>query len=288
MTVQDDPPVEDGQGYRLEAEPPSPPPAAHPGGASLESDTVGDDLICLQCGYSIRGLPRRGRCPECGTPIKRSLQGNLLRYSSPAYLATLNRGVLLILAAIIAQVILTVGGLILIVLLTRRGLTDLAGVWELLLWTASTGLSVISLIGWWLFSEPNPAFVGAGGGTTARKVVRTTVAAAAVLTALATVAETLATSIATSVDAAANILLVVVEAVKFFAAMLYLRWLAPHFPNAVIGARARRLMWLCPLLVTVGSLVCFIGPIIALVLYWSLLNSARIEISRIRQVAGVA
>ncbi len=109
MAVQDDPPVEDGQGYRLEAEPPSP-PAVHPANVNLESDTVGDDAICLQCGYSIRGLPHGGRCPECGTPIQRSLQGNLLRYSSPAYLATLNRGVFLILAAIAAQVICVVGG----------------------------------------------------------------------------------------------------------------------------------------------------------------------------------
>ncbi len=285
MAVQDDPPVEDGQGYRLEAEPPSL-PAAHPAGATLQSDTVGDDVICLQCGYNIRGLPRGGRCPECGTPFQRSLQGNLLRYSSPAYLATLNRGVFLILAAIAAQVICTIGGWILIGLLTRRGWTDVARVSELLLSTASTGLSVVSLIGWWLFSAPDPAFVGAGAGTTARKVVRTTVAAAAVLTAMVTVADTLATSSAPSGTAAGDILLGVVQAIKFFAAMLYLRWLAPHFPNTVIGALARLLMWLCPLLVTVGSLLCLIGPIIALVLYWSLLNSVQNEISRIRQVAG--
>ncbi len=287
MAVQDDPPVEDGQGYRLEAEPPSP-PAAHRAGATLTSDTVGDDVICLPCGYNIHGLPREGRCPECGTPITRSLQGNLLRYSSPAYLATLNRGVFLILAAIAAQVICVVGGWILIAWLTAKGWTDVASVSGLLLSTASTGISVVSLIGWWLFSAPDPAFVGSGGGTTARKVVRATVVAAAVLTAVVTVAEMLATSIATSVDSAAKILLGFVLAVKFFAAMLYLRWLAHRFSNVVFDARARLLMWLCPLLVTVGTLFCFVGPIIALVLYWNLLNWVRIEISRVRQVAGVA
>ena len=285
MAVQDEPPVEDQQGYRLEAERPSPPPVAHPARATLTSDTVGDDVICLQCGYSIRGLSHEGRCPECGTLIKRSLQGNLLRYSSPAYLATLNRGVFLILAAIAAKVICVVGGIILIGLLTGRGLTDLARVSGLLLWTTSTGLSVLSLIGWWLFSAPDPAFVGTGGGTTARKVVRTTVAAAAVLTAMVTVVEMLATSSATRVDSAAKILLGVVLTVKFFAAMLYLRWLAHRFSNVVFDARARLLMWLCPLLVTVGMLFCFVGPIIALVLYWNLLNWVRIEITRIRQVA---
>ena len=114
--------------------------------------------------------------------------------------------------------------------------------------------------------------------------MRAAVAVAAVLTAMATVAETLAPC----VHAAANILLMVVQAAKFFAAMLYLRWLAPRFPDAVIDARARLLMWLCPLLVTVGTLLCLMGPIIALVLYWSLLNSVQTEINRIRQVAGAS
>jgi hypothetical protein len=31
------------------------------------------DLACVGCGYNLRGLTRRGRCPECGTPIRRSI-----------------------------------------------------------------------------------------------------------------------------------------------------------------------------------------------------------------------
>ena len=29
-------------------------------------------LRCERCGYLLRGLPRRGNCPECGTPIRHS------------------------------------------------------------------------------------------------------------------------------------------------------------------------------------------------------------------------
>ena len=31
-----------------------------------------DEPICRKCGYSLLGLPREGRCPECGTPISAS------------------------------------------------------------------------------------------------------------------------------------------------------------------------------------------------------------------------
>lgn len=31
------------------------------------------DHLCVRCGYSLIGLPVHGKCPECGTPIRRSL-----------------------------------------------------------------------------------------------------------------------------------------------------------------------------------------------------------------------
>ena len=38
-----------------------------------EHETLQSDHICVRCGYSLIGLPIRGKCPECGTPIRRSL-----------------------------------------------------------------------------------------------------------------------------------------------------------------------------------------------------------------------
>jgi hypothetical protein len=32
-----------------------------------------DGLLCVACGYDLRGLPRRGRCPECGLTVGVSL-----------------------------------------------------------------------------------------------------------------------------------------------------------------------------------------------------------------------
>ncbi len=35
--------------------------------------TVVEDVACAQCGYNLRGLKARGRCPECGRPVGDSL-----------------------------------------------------------------------------------------------------------------------------------------------------------------------------------------------------------------------
>jgi hypothetical protein len=42
-------------------------------------DSVGHDLSCATCGYNLRGLAAPGRCPECDTPIARSMEHVLSR-----------------------------------------------------------------------------------------------------------------------------------------------------------------------------------------------------------------
>jgi hypothetical protein len=256
---------------------------------ALPPQGAGREVICLKCGYDLRGLSPSGACPECGTPIERSLQGNLLRYSDEAYLLTLHRGVFLILAALVAQVI--------IYALMVVGAYWVASSWsgalpEIELFAAlagcvMTGVSLVQLYGWWLFSAPDPAYLGADLGTTARLVVRVTVGVMAVLTAVdATLESAQLGTYAGPLEEAAAVVgmgMLLALAVKFFASMLYVRWLAPRLPNPRVDQRAKLLMWLGPLLVIVGFVFCGIGPIIALVLYWFLLNWVRLDIKRIRE-----
>lgn len=47
---------------------------------------------CIICDYDLQALDPAGKCPECGTPIERSLHGDLLRHSDQAWLRTVHRG----------------------------------------------------------------------------------------------------------------------------------------------------------------------------------------------------
>lgn len=67
-----------------------------------------EEAICVQCSYAIVGLVAGGHCPECGTPLERSLRGRWLRYGSPEYLARIRRGILIVLITLVAQVVLPV------------------------------------------------------------------------------------------------------------------------------------------------------------------------------------
>jgi len=57
-----------------------------------EARYVLDDLLCNHCGYNLRGLFLKGRCPECGTEIARSLRGDLLSAADPVWLGRVNQG----------------------------------------------------------------------------------------------------------------------------------------------------------------------------------------------------
>ncbi|MCH8880727.1 MAG: serine/threonine protein kinase, partial [Planctomycetes bacterium] len=60
-----------------------------------------EHLLCIHCGYNLRGLATDGLCPECGTPIHRSIHGDLLSGADPAWLTRVSRGVTLIYAAVV-------------------------------------------------------------------------------------------------------------------------------------------------------------------------------------------
>lgn len=57
------------------------------------------DAICITCGYNLRTLPVASVCPECATPVLRSLRPDDLRFADPRYLRRVRRGVALLLTA---------------------------------------------------------------------------------------------------------------------------------------------------------------------------------------------
>lgn len=257
------------------------------------SGIVPDGVPCKQCGYDLLGLVPTGVCPECGLPIERSLTDDLLRHSSPSYLGQLHQGVFLILAGIIAQFVMLVGAIFIGVATSFGGGT--IGTLQAVMTLFSLIATAVIAWGWFLFSAPDPAFVGRLDGSRARVVVRVAVVANAGITLLTTVAQfafpvtAAAPGAAAPAVTAATVILMLLSfvgfvawAVSFFAAMQYLRWLCPRIPNWRAFQRSKTMMWLGPLLFTVGALCIGLGPLVAVVLYWNMLDWVRRDLKRIR------
>ncbi len=62
----------------------------HP--ALNDAGEIGDDSPCVSCGYNLRGLRMEGLCPECGTPIRKSLPPDMLRYAPEKWLRLVQIG----------------------------------------------------------------------------------------------------------------------------------------------------------------------------------------------------
>ena len=58
-----------------------------------EDGTVIGDFPCHGCGYDLRTLNANDRCPECGTLVRASVRGNVLKYSDPVWLRRVATGV---------------------------------------------------------------------------------------------------------------------------------------------------------------------------------------------------
>ena len=252
---------------------------------------------CRGCGYHLAGLPISGTCPECGMPVLRSLQGRSLIHSGPDYLAMLHRGVFLIVAGIIAELGISLLTLLVQIWVAFSELGDAATVaftGRLL----NFGTTIAILIGWWMFSTPDPAVTEGEKGTRSRRILRGAVIASVVV-ALIDIFLQFGVMRAAGVGTGGPVPLLitsilfglvnwVVIAVKYFAAMQYIRWIAPRIPDMKIEARARSYLYILPLLATIGVLLLGFGPLIALVLYLLLLDSVRQRLKRIRAEQAAA
>lgn len=249
--------------------------------------TVVDDRPCVKCSYNLRGLPGTGSCPECGTHVERSLRGDLLRYASTEYVAQLHQGVFLVQAGIIVSVLLIVASIFIAVAGAIPGGRLIAQV-------AGLVPAVLSVYGWWLLSAADPGQLSSNKGERPRKLIRAAVIANCLIAITSLVINILSSMGATPTPATGSmqplhmleLLMSIVNLaatlVQFFASMLYLAWIGPRLPSLRVVKRARMMLWLGPVLYTVGLLLVGLGPLIALVLYYNLLEWIRKDLRSIR------
>jgi hypothetical protein len=240
---------------------------------------VSFDAWCNSCGYNLLGLPLSGNCPECAKPVEQSLRGDLLSNCEPAHIATLLKGVTFILNGILAQVALGVISVVIMIILQQTGASTTP--FQILSNFVGIAVSGIILFGWWQFSTLDPAYSGRNDASQARTWIRNLLIAAIVITIMSLFLGFLPPELLV-ITIIVGVINMVVSVARYFFEMSYLRWLAPRIPNEKVAQRAKRLLWLGPVLCTVGLLLLGLGPIIALVMYWNLLHWVRLDLKKIQ------
>jgi hypothetical protein len=255
-------------------------PSGSPGQPAASS-TVGPARYCIQCAYALVGLPDSGNCPECGTSIALSLRESTLTNATPEYQRTVLRGLSLVLNGILLMIIVIVAGFFSAMLAGAMGGAG-GGAWiPLALQGVLLGVSAMILLGYYLYTTPDPGQVSMEATHSARTVVRITVVAQAALALVNLGIEALGYVSAVGQDLLGILSLVLglvgmgLWAVQFFAVMRYTRWLGTRVPDFFVMRRTKLYMWLLPVLYIPGALVVGIGPLVALVLYWNLLDRMR-------------
>ena len=207
-------------------------------------------------------------------------------YAPAEYLATLHRGSFIVLTVILLQVLGAILGIGVVAAMSTAQPQTVIWI-ELALSSFGLLLSALLVWGWWLLSTPLPSLTEKPWVDKARQWVRYVL--------IASVAVTLGQLVTTMVVAAGN----TSDAVLYTQVGLglgstliwlgtyivhgtYLAWLAKRIPDAAMQKRAKLVRWLCPVLSTVGILLIGLGPLIALILYWNLIDKFRKAFKRLR------
>jgi hypothetical protein len=149
---------------------------------------------------------------------------------------------------------------------------------------AVIGLSILSVVGWWLFSTPDEAIMGHDTGDKPRKILRICVIIAAIMIVVDAVAQRLLYQYVGfyALVELGSLLGWLAWIVQFFVSLLYIQWLATRIPDAGIVRTATLYLWLLPLIYIVGFCVFLIGPLVATIMYLLLLYNLRVRLREIQ------
>ncbi|CAN5701378.1 hypothetical protein BH11PLA1_BH11PLA1_08500 [soil metagenome] len=268
--------------------------------------TVTGHRLCARCQYDLEGLDAAGMCPECALPIADSLRGMLLAGSSLTYLRRLRTGLSCALNAILIQVAMYIGFYTITYVGLWRSSSTL--LWSpFLLPVGSFVISLLSSIGYYLYTSPDPQYHGVEPARS-RQVVRGAVYVQLAAAIFGLVMRVLTYSaLPLALPPGPQWLFVLMNAasgfawvVQIIAVLTYTAWLASRIPDAKIARRARRLrVWIPIIVVSLGAFAATAIPLVVLsggvspltliailglaylltlAVYWNFLNQMRTHI----------
>ena len=196
---------------------------------------ISEDTPCVQCGYNLRGLTQDKSCPECGTPIARSVLGDQLRYAEPEWLDKLRFGTSLKLWNILIAIVIVAVGMIIMSVGLPQAMVNL-----LALVGAGIGLWAAFLI-----TTPEPRVLMREDPINLRKLVRAC-AVASVFGQFSSHAPQPAAAEIRIVLAIVGGALAVAGVVQMFGELVYYRRFARRIPDAKLEKSTTIVLWGLP------------------------------------------
>ena len=246
---------------------------------------------CIGCGYDLADTPSESNCPECGIPVWCSVGRNALSRVSTHDLRTVHTGFRLATQLILFYIIASiVSGVLFFVVISRADDSTIA----ITMVAAAIILNATVfgiLFGWFKLSNPLPGIPAQLDAPDRRKFLRTTLWIVVALTVVQTIWAMIPdpsigdpSSEMRTIDFVSmgfqGIYLIAIL-VSFVAQVMYIGWFAKIVRNRKMERRAKHLIWSGPLISLVGSFLFMLGPLIALILYWNLIEYVRRDLRKI-------
>jgi len=259
--------------------------------------TVLSRRSCVKCAYNLFGLHQTGICPECGTPVAKSLKGHLLRFASEEYLKTLATGFSLILNGILVTVAFTAIAIIVAILVNlmsnMTNSTITIGFMSFQLPTNyNTGtlesignliqalIGVVIFLGYIKITSEDPGMTGLTYPRKARTTLKVAVIVQIVLNTAVLLFDLISKSRSLGpgweiAEDAISLISAIAWVVQFFAMMTYCKWLVSRIPDVTLITKITKYTWKLPLIAILLGCLLGLGPLIAMIMYWELLNKIR-------------
>ena len=147
--------------------------------ADSESRTIDRDLSCMICGYNLRGLQTAGACPECGTDIARSTQGDLLEFADRNWVGSVYRGTCLLTIADGLLVICILAAIVIpfvLMAVSNPTASNVVGTtFSIMLSVSSLTAIVLMVLGVWLVTKQEPRVSVTEQAASNRRIARAAV-----------------------------------------------------------------------------------------------------------------